>query len=97
MESLLLNDNVSHSPFSNNHSLVHEILHKQNTDVNSWSFGLLPCTYDHLNCFTITDICFYRLNHFSNLYPCKNGNHIEHCTNFECYQNYKCPGYYCIP
>ena len=95
-EPILLNDSVSRYPFAD-HPLVHEIMTKRNRDINCLSFGLLPCMYDNLKCFTITDICIYRLNHFNNLYPCKNGINIEHCKNFECHKHYKCPGYYCIP
>ena len=31
--------------------------------------------------------------------PCRNGEHLSlsQCENFEYNQNFKCPGYYCIP
>ena len=29
--------------------------------------------------------------------PCRTGEHLSQCENFECNQNFKCPGHYCIP
>ena len=43
--------------------------------------------------------CIYEINEEGTLQTCRNGKHLENCTNFNC-QNvskYKCPGYYCIP
>ena len=31
------------------------------------------------------------------LIPCKGGEHLQYCKNFECNMKYKCPNYYCIP
>ncbi len=29
--------------------------------------------------------------------PCRNGDHVHNCTNFECNMMFKCPQFYCIP
>ena len=59
--------------------------------------GKLPCRQNHNNCYSIGEICIYRLNEQNNLIPCRTGNHLENCRYFECNGKYKCPGYYCLP
>ena len=48
------------------------------------SSGKLTCKVGHSRCYEITEICIYRLDIFDNLYPCRNGAHIEECENFQC-------------
>ena len=57
----------------------------------------IPFRDGHSKCFDVQDICVYRLDHLNNLYPCRNGAHMEACEDFECNRKYKCAGYYCIP
>ncbi len=56
----------------------------------------VPCRSGHNACFNITDICIFRLNSHKNLIPCRTGEHMEDCADFECNMMYKCPGYYCV-
>ncbi len=57
----------------------------------------LPCGQGHPVCYKIAETCVYRLNEVGNLLPCKTGNHMQECTDFQCNGMVKCPGYYCIP
>ncbi len=57
----------------------------------------LPCKHGHSFCYNISDICSFRLNEFDHLAPCRTGNHLENCTEFECNLMFKCPKYYCVP
>ena len=57
----------------------------------------IPCRMGHSKCFNTTDICVYRLNVFKNLIPCRTGEHVEACENFDCNNKFKCPHYYCLP
>ena len=57
----------------------------------------IPCMEGHIRYFNFTDICLYKLNSKSNMIPCRNGDHLENCGNFECNMMFKCPDYYCIP
>ena len=43
--------------------------------------------------------CIYEINEKGTLQACRNGKHLENCTDFNCKSvgKYKCPGYYCIP
>ena len=43
--------------------------------------------------------CIYEINEEGTLQTCRNGKHLQNCTNFNCKDvgKYKCPGYYCIP
>ncbi len=59
--------------------------------------GQIPCRLGHTKCFNMTDICIFRKNKFGHLLPCRNGEHLEDCTKFECNFQYKCPGQYCVP
>ena len=59
----------------------------------------IPCRYrsSDNNCFSILDICVYRLSKHYQLVPCASGEHIQQCETFQCNKHFKCPGYYCIP
>ncbi len=57
----------------------------------------LPCKDQNQMCFEIEEICIFRINSHNQLHPCLSGSHIEECTDFECHQHFKCPGYYCVP
>ena len=59
--------------------------------------GELPCRQNHNKCYNISEICIYRLNQLEHLIPCRTGNHLENCKDFECNGKFKCPGYYCLP
>ena len=59
--------------------------------------GQIPCRRGHSKCFHISDICIYKLDIYNQLFPCRTGEHIQNCEEFECNKKYKCPGYYCIP
>ncbi len=58
---------------------------------------LMPCRPHHSRCFAVEDICKYKLDRKKNLYPCRNGGHIENCGDFECNNQFKCFDSYCIP
>lgn len=57
----------------------------------------LPCVTDHILCYNITDICIYRLNELDHLVPCRTGNHLQDCREFQCTGKFKCPDSYCLP
>ncbi len=57
----------------------------------------LPCKQWHSTCFGISQICSYSLNDYGYLKPCRNGGHLEDCTNFECVFHFKCFQSYCVP
>ena len=57
----------------------------------------IPCRKGHTKCFSITEICVYRLNFENQLSSCRTGEHMEDCENFECNMKFKCPQSYCIP
>ncbi len=56
----------------------------------------LPCRQGHTKCYNITNICIYTLNIFGHLSPCRNGGHLEECTEFQCNTKFKCLLSYCI-
>ncbi len=55
----------------------------------------IPCVSGHTRCFAITDICHYNLDDVAKVYPCRNGNHMEKCDDFECSVRFKCTNSYC--
>ena len=57
----------------------------------------IPCRNGHSRCFEIKDICVFRLNKHKHLIPCRTGEHMQQCEEFECNKKYKCPGHYCLP
>ncbi len=61
---------------------------------------LLPCFPGDRTCFTISDLCLYKIDHFGGpgyLKTCRNGWHLANCSNHVCHQHFKCQSYYCIP
>ena len=56
----------------------------------------LTCFQGQPACFSIYDICHYRLNMLGQIKPCKNGAHVQNCQKFECNKLYKCKNSYCI-
>ena len=57
----------------------------------------IPCRLELDVCFDFGDIYKYVLNINCYLIQCKNWDHIENCTNFECNKMFKCFNSYCIP
>ncbi len=56
----------------------------------------IPCRTGHSKCYNITNVCFYSLDKYHHLHPCRTGDHLESCTNFECTLTFKCTISYCI-
>ena len=59
--------------------------------------GEIPCREGHSKCYNLTDICIYRLNNNNHNIPCRTGDHLQNCKNFECDTTFKCEQSYCIP
>ena len=96
----LINDGVPDCPDSNDEPLLKEALTNvvldQKLQICSKQ-GSLSCFPSSPKCFDIHEICLYKLDQLKHLYPCRTGSHIKECSQFECAQHFKCPGYYCIP
>ncbi len=58
---------------------------------------LIPCREGHSKCFNVSDVCKYKLNSRHHIFPCRNGEHLESCKQFECNSMFKCMNSYCIP
>ena len=56
----------------------------------------IPCTMGHPKCYEVYLICKYRLDINGNLSPCRNGGHLQNCTQFECGIEFKCHMSYCL-
>ena len=56
-----------------------------------------PYMVGHKRCYKITDTCVYILSQYNILIPCRNGAHLQICSNFECNMMFKCSNAYCIP
>ena len=48
-----------------------------------------PCMVGHKRCYKITDTCVYILSQYNILIPCRNGAHLQICSNFECNMMFK--------
>ncbi len=70
---------------------------KSNKKVSCSHPGEIPCRKGHNRCFPLVLVCIFELDEHKNLFPCRTGEHLTDCTNFECHMKYKCPGFYCIP
>ncbi len=56
----------------------------------------VPCHDGHPKCFNISDICVFQLNEHNVLQPCRMGEHLQECSEFECNMMFKCPHYFCV-
>ena len=93
--SLLSNLYLVYEPQSEGESILLPLNRQVKTfQCNPWE---IHCMEGNMLCFNITDICLYQLNEEYNLYPCRNGGHLENCAEFECNMRFKCPDYYCVP
>ena len=70
---------------------------KQNIIYSCSNKNQIPCRIGHPRCFNISDICTFQLNEMNHLIPCRTGEHLQNCTDFECNMLFKCPSSYCIP
>ncbi len=56
-----------------------------------------PCKYGHSTCYNSSMTCIFLLDSKNNLYPCRNGDHLQRCKNYQCSSHFKCVESYCIP
>ena len=73
-----------------------QMLLKYNSNSICQDNGQLPCK-DHKECYSIKEICIYRLDKNNLLTPCRTGEHVANCSLIQCNMKFKCPGFYCIP
>ncbi len=69
---------------------------KLHTSTPCQESGMLSCRRGLQMCYNIHDICVYKLNENQHMIPCRTGDHIQSCRQFECNMMFKCPEYYCI-
>ncbi len=55
------------------------------------------CSEDDFACYFVFEICLFRLDSSGHLLPCKKGEHLQQCEDYECNLEFKCSHYYCIP
>ncbi len=56
----------------------------------------IPCRDGHSKCFNFSEVCLFKLNSVNHMVPCRTGEHLEECKQFECNLNFKCPYFYCV-
>ena len=81
----------------NSECIVHEQLLDEDSSHKNLNDKHIPCAKANSTFFAVSDVCTYLLNELLQLIPCKNGQHLESCEDFECNMNFKCPMSYCIP
>ena len=97
ISSALVNDLVSDcGPNSEDEYLLKYVFEDNSRDY-CFQRHQLPCIHGHQICYNISEICTYKLNGQHDIFPCRTGNHLQNCTDFECNMMFKCPGYYGIP
>ena len=70
---------------------------KQNQLYTCFNKNQISCRIGHPRCFNISDICTYRLDEMNHLIPCRTGEHLQNCSDFECNMLFKCQNSHCIP
>ncbi len=74
---------------------LYEIQNKETVQLICKEGGKFPCTNGDL-CFDLADLCNFKLV-ANAIQPCKTGEHLQNCINFQCNINHKCPDSFCIP
>ncbi len=97
ISSTLINDLIPDCPNQDDEVLYIKLLNNPNNFLRCKHKSDLPCVPGHPHCFHYSKLCSYSLDKNGFLSPCRNGAHLEFCTDFECNSKYKCPGYYCVP
>ncbi len=59
--------------------------------------GQIKCGEESFLCYDVHEICTYKLNEDLSVFPCRLGENLEECKDFECNMMFKCMGYYCVP
>ncbi len=57
----------------------------------------IRCREEDFSHYDVFEICSYTLDSSGYLLPCKMGEHLQQCEEFECNLDFKCPHYYCVP
>ena len=57
----------------------------------------IPCHFGHPQCFPFYSLCVYDHDSYGHLRNCRDGAHLDRCTNIGCSAMFKCPGSYCVP
>ena len=97
ISKMLVNDLVVDcGPELEDELLLKSILGKDNM-YSCIETHLLPCREGHSRCFSMSEICLFKMDEFKVLIPCRTGEHLHNCANFECNMKFKCPHYYSIP
>ncbi len=58
--------------------------------------GKIQCQDESQSCYSLSDICLYKLNPVGKIASCWAGYHLANCKTFICNGRFRCPGYYCI-
>ena len=57
------------------------------------------CFEGHPKLYHVSEECIYQVDQKGMLQTCRNGKHLQNCSEFNCQKHFKfkCPKYYCIP
>ncbi len=96
MDQSLKDDLVPDCPDAEDEPILQSVL-KHNTQYMCTRPEEIPCLQGHPHCFNFSDICVFKMNSQNLLVPCRNGEHVLQCAEFECSMMFKCSNSYCIP
>ena len=80
-----------------NRDVENQMVFKYKSNIICQENGQLPCKGGQTECYSIREICIYKLNENNLLTPCKTGEQVANCSLIQCNMKFKCPGFYCIP
>ena len=97
ISNVLVNDLVADCGPKGEDEVVLSKRHINDTNYQCHLKYQIPCRKGHVRCYNVSEICTFKLNEISVLHPCRTGEHLQNCVQFECNMMFKCPYYYCIP
>ena len=105
LDEELVNDLIPDCKSNADENILHKIL-KANYIYNMTHISSKYNTMQYRHCFEghpkmyhLSKECIYTVDQKGILQTCRNGKHLQNCSNFNCekYFKFKCPRYYCIP
>ncbi len=96
ISSELLNDLMSDCGLSMSDEPILRTFHISRIEQNCTQPQQLQCKSGLPICFSVHEICLFKLSKFGHLRPCRNGGHLDNCLEFECNGDFKCANSYCI-
>ena len=91
-------ENILYLILTNNYNYKHNLTQSETSSKYN-SEEQRYCFEGHPKMYHVSKECIYQVDQKGILQTCRNGKHLQNCSEFNCQKHFKfkCPKYYCIP